>query len=381
MEEHSCMPKREATQASFDTHINLSELLGRDVIPICSPTTCAVLQRKVILVTGAAGSIGSELCRQLLSYKPKQVIALDINETGLFDLAESLRTHPLVSCLHVQIGDIRNVRSMSRLLEKMQPHIIFHAAAYKHVPLLEHHPDQAVHTNVVATYHLCKLAQSYGVDRFVFISTDKAADPTNILGASKRLGELIIQSLAQSTADGTCFCSVRFGNVIGSRGSVVPVFARQIECGGPITVTDPAATRYFMTIPEACDLVILTTTLTEQGELYLLDMGKPVKIIDLAMKMIRTRGLHDGQDIAITYTGLRPGERLHETLVASNETLSPTNQSKIFRITSQEKAPDLATITQWVHTLEEGLLHGDHGQLRESLLEVTQKQVLIAVSL
>lgn len=373
-------------QAVFDTQVNhlggfnLAELLGREVVPVQSPKVRTVLQGKVILVTGAAGSIGSELCRQLLGYQPKQVIALDTNETGLFDLAESVRSVAQSSCLHLQIGDIRDAESISRLLEKMQPQIIFHAAAYKHVPLLESHPDQATHTNVIATYHLCCLAQSYGVEQFVFISTDKAADPTSVLGASKRMGELIIRAFARQESSRTRFCAVRFGNVIGSRGSVVPVFARQIACGGPVTVTDPEATRYFMTIPEACGLVILTTTLTGQGELYLLDMGKPVKIVDLAMKMIGTQGLHIGKDIAITYTGLRPGERLHETLAAASETLLSTSQNKIFCIASQESTPLPAKVTQWIGTLEEMLFHGDHEQLRAHLFDIVQKQELVAVS-
>ncbi len=350
------------------------------MVPIQSAQARASLRGKVILVTGAAGSIGSELCRQLLSYQPEQVIALDTNETGLFDLAESVRACAQDTRLHLQIGDIRDVHSMSRLMGNMQPHIVFHAAAYKHVPLLENHPDQATRTNVVATYHLCRLAQSYGVEQFVFISTDKAADPKSILGASKRVGELMIQAFAKLEHSETRFCAVRFGNVLGSRGSVVPVFARQIARGGPVTVTDPDATRYFMTIPEACGLVILTTTLVGQGGLYLLDMGQPVKIVDLAMKMICTQGLRVGQDIAITYTGLRPGERLHEILVASDEVLLPTSQSKIFCITSQERTPVPATIAQWIHIFEEVLAHGNHEQLREHLFEIVQKQARVSVS-
>lgn len=386
MEERSCLSTKDTMQVICNIaihHLNdrsLSELLGRDVVPVQSPKARTTLHGKVILVTGAAGSIGSELCRQLLSYQPKQVIALDTNETGLFDLAESVRSYAQGARLHLRIGDIRDVQGISRLLGKMQPHIIFHAAAYKHVPLLEDHPDQATHTNVVATYHLCRLAQSYGVEQFVFISTDKAADPKSILGASKRVGELMIQAFAKLERSGTRFCAVRFGNVLGSRGSVVPVFAQQIARGGPVTVTDPDATRYFMTIPEACGLVILTTTLVGQGELYLLDMGKPVKIVDLAMKMICTQGLHVGQDIAITYTGLRPGERLHEVLAASDEVLLPTSQSKIFCITSQEKTPVPATIAQWIHTFEEVLAHGNYEQLREHLFDIVRKQVQVSVS-
>lgn len=386
MEKYSCVSGKGTLHAVFDpqvTHVsgyNLSELLGRDVIPVQSSNVQTILQRKVILVTGAAGSIGSELCRQLLPYEPREVIALDTNETGLFDLAESVRLYPQNVSLQVQIGDIRDVEGMSRLLERTQPDIIFHAAAYKHVPLLESHPDQATLTNVIATYYLCQLAYSHGVEQFVFISTDKAADPTSVLGASKRVGELLIRTFTKLESCRTRFCAVRFGNVIGSRGSVVPVFARQIACGGPVTVTDPQATRYFMTIPEACGLVILTTTLKGQGELYLLDMGQPVKIIELARKMIDIQSLHLGKDIAITYTGLRPGERLHEMLVASGETLQPTSESKIFCITSQENAPAPSAMTQWIGRLEETLCCGDHERLREHLFEIVQKQEHVAVS-
>src|SRR5437868_741867 len=198
--------------------INLSDLLGREVVPLHSAEARAVLKKQVILVTGAAGSIGSELCQQLLEYEPELLIALDTNETGLFDLAEGLRPHPQSARLYPYIGDIRDVQRIVRLFAEMRPQVVFHAAAYKHVPLLEQFPDQAVHTNALATYHLCRLAQEHGVERFVFISSDKAAAPVSVLGASKRLGELIVQSLAQSADCQTHFCAVRFGNVIGSRG-------------------------------------------------------------------------------------------------------------------------------------------------------------------
>jgi FlaA1/EpsC-like NDP-sugar epimerase len=218
------------------------------------------------------------------------------------------------------------------------------------------------------------------VVRFVFISTDKAAEPISIMGASKRLGELIVQSLAQSASCMTRFCAVRFGNVIGSRGSVVPIFAQQIEQGGPLTVTDPEATRYFMTIPEACGLVILTSAIAEQGELYLLDMGNPVRIIDLAVKMIRLCGLRVGQDIPIVYTGLRPGERLHETLVADDEELAPTANSRILCVTQKDNLPPPATIVQWIDTLEESLKHENGKQHREHLFVIVRKQELIVTS-
>lgn len=359
--------------------IKVADLLERKVVPLDISDALPVLKGQVILVTGAAGSIGSELCRQLLDYEPKLLIALDTNETGLFDLVEGLRSraHPNIAKLYPYIGDITDVQRMTRLFAGHHPNLVFHAAAYKHVPLLEQYPDLAIRTNTLATYHLCCLAQQYEVGRFVFISTDKAAEPISVMGASKRMGELIVQSFAQSANCMTRFCTVRFGNVIGSRGSVVPIFAQQIEQGGPLTVTDPEATRYFMTIPEACGLVILTSAISEQGELYLLDMGKPVRIIDLAKNMIRQCGLRVGQDISIVYTGLRPGERLHETLVAEDEKLSPTTNSKIFCVIQKEKQPTLLMIAQWLASLEKSLQQEDEIELRGHLFEIVGAQKLI----
>src|SRR6266516_5574617 len=341
--------------------INAAELLEREVVPLETGEALAVLKGQVILVTGAAGSIGSELCRQLLDYEPELLIALDVNETGLFDLAEGLRarSHPHSANIYPYIGDITDLQRMTQLFAGKRPSIVFHAAAYKHVPLLEEYPDLAIRTNVLATYHLCRLAEKYEVARFVFISTDKAAEPVSIMGASKRMGEMIVQSLAESAYCMTRFCAVRFGNVLGSRGSVVPIFARQIEQGGPLTVTDPEATRYFITIPEACELVILTSAIADQGGLYLLNMGYPVRILDLASKMIRLSGLRVGRDIGIVYTGLRPGERLHVTLVAADEELNPTANSKILCVTNKNGTPTLATIVQWIEILENSLQRGD----------------------
>lgn len=356
--------------------INFADLMGRDVIPLQTSETQAVLRRQVILVTGAAGSIGSELAVQLLKYEPERVIALDTNETGLFDLVEGLRPHPYAARLCPYIGDITDGRGMARLFSKERPGIIFHAAAYKHVPLLEQFPDQALRTNVLATYHLCRLAQEHHVTNFVFVSTDKAAEPIGVMGASKRVGEMIVQAFAKSASCVTCFSAVRFGNVIGSRGSVVPVFAQQIEQGGPLTVTDPEATRYFMTIHEACELVILTVTLAERGGLYLLDMGSPVRIIDLATKMLHLCGLRLGDDISILYTGLRPGERLHEPLLASNEELTPSACGKIFCVTCRTPLPKLTTIAQWMDTLKERFLWDSKAELRERLFQMVREQEL-----
>ncbi|HLW03733.1 MAG TPA: SDR family NAD(P)-dependent oxidoreductase [Ktedonobacterales bacterium] len=364
----------EQSQALALREVNVADLLGREIVPLQTAEAQTFLEGKVILVTGAAGSIGSELCRQLITYKPAKLIALDNNETGLFDLAESLRTYAEASRLLVRIGDITNIGSMAALFAETRPHLVFHAAAYKHVPLLEEHPDQAIQTNVLGTYALCHLARRHGVGCFVFISSDKAADPINVLGASKRLGERIIQALARSEGHSTRFCAVRFGNVIGSRGSVIPTFLKQIEQGGPVTVTDPETTRYFMTIPEACGLVILTSTMADSGGMFLLDMGRPVRIADLAVKMIRSRGLRLGRDIPIVYSGLRPGERLHELLVAPDEQLLPTSQSKISHILYEEEPQPLADIDHWIGLLQHSLGYQDSASLRGLLLDMARSK-------
>ncbi|GHO82745.1 polysaccharide biosynthesis protein [Dictyobacter formicarum] len=318
-------------------------------------------------MTGAAGSIGSELCRQLLDHQPALVVGLDINETGLFDLAESLHTHPYGHHFLPNIGDIMDKPSMEHLFSSIHPQIVFHVAAYKHVPLLEQHPKQAIRTNALGTYYLCLLAQKYKIVNFIFVSTDKAVRPACVMGASKRFGELVIRSSADLEVSETCFCSVRFGNVLGTRGSVVPTFIRQIAQGGPVTITDPQATRYFMTCTEACGMVILTAALAEPGNIYLLDMGKPIRIVDLAWKMIHSQGLKVDMDIPIVYTGLRPGERLHELLVAPDEELISTRYDKIFCITCRDPAPSFTAIAQWVQILEKGLLDESDEQLRHHL--------------
>jgi FlaA1/EpsC-like NDP-sugar epimerase len=357
--------------------VDIADLLGREVIPLPAEEAREALAGKVVLVTGAAGSIGAELCRQIADLGPAKLIALDNNETGLFDLAESLRGSAASACLSPCIADITDREGIERIFSGQRPDVVFHAAAYKHVPLLEAHAGQAIRTNVLATYALCMAAQNAGVATFVFVSTDKAADPINVLGASKRAGELIVGALAQAGQGQTRFCSVRFGNVIGSRGSVVPTFLKQIEQGGPVTVTDLAATRYFMTIPEACGLVILTAAMADSGGLYLLDMGQPVRIADLAVKMIRLRGLRVGQDIAIVNTGLRPGEKLHETLVAADEEQRPTPHDEIFHLVGQGRSPHLEAISEWMCELESQVPRETNDALRERLLRLAQQVTLV----
>ena len=352
--------------------VKVADLLGREVVPLRTAETEDFLASKTVVVTGAAGSIGSELCRQLVSHRSAQVIALDNNETGLFDLAASVGSSDDRCPLRLCIGDITDTAHMMRLFAEIRPQVVFHAAAYKHVPLLEEHPEEAVRVNVLASYQLIRVSTLCNTEAFVFISSDKAADPVNVLGASKRIGELVVQAMAESGSSATRFCAVRFGNVIGSRGSVVPSFAQQIEHGGPVTVTNPEATRYFMTIPEACGLVILTATISNGKGLFVLDMGEPVRIQDLAVKMIRLRGLRVERDIPIAYTGLRPGERLHELLAGPSEQLVPTTFSKIYRVMNQAETPTLATIDRWLQTLQETLTCRDRALVRARLFDMMQ---------
>jgi FlaA1/EpsC-like NDP-sugar epimerase len=351
--------------------INVADLLGRAVISLQTAEARSAFEGKTLLVTGAAGSIGSELCKQLINYHPATLIALDINETGLYELAQTLDTQSYAGRLLLRICDITNEEATRRLFAAERPQAVFHAAAYKHVPLLEENPDQAIHNNILGTYRLCLVAREYAPERFTFISSDKAADPVSMLGASKRFGELIVQAMADSSAP-TRFCTVRFGNVIGSRGSVVPTFTAQIEQGGPVTVTHPEATRYFMTISEASGLVIHTAAICDNGGLFLLDMGDPVSVRELAVKMIRARGLRVGHDVRIVYTGLRPGERLHEMLVSTDEQLVQTAFSKIFRVARRQNGPDFVDIARWIAALQNRFRSEDEAALRTCLFEIIQ---------
>jgi FlaA1/EpsC-like NDP-sugar epimerase len=285
---------------------------------------------RTIMVTGAAGSIGSEILRQVLHYSPKEVIAIDQAESALYDLEMELLhnrpNHHLVT--RFVVADVTRKERMDHVFAKWQPDIIFHAAAYKHVPLMEAHPYEAVKVNIMGTKRLADLAVQYNVKKFVMVSTDKAVNPTNVMGASKRLAEMYVQNLNCRGAS-TQFITTRFGNVLGSNGSVIPLFRKQIEQGGPLTITHPDITRYFMTIPEACNLVLEAGAMGKGGEIYVFDMGESVKIVDLAKNMIRLSGLTLGKDIDIKFTGLRPGEKLYEELLASTEGTRPTHHEKI----------------------------------------------------
>ena len=314
--------------------VHIEDLLGREEICINMTEIATSLKGKVVLVTGAAGSIGSELCRQLCTFNLKQLILFDSAETPMHNIRLELEEKfPQVEFAAV-MGDIRMIDRVESLFLRFQPQYVFHAAAYKHVPLMEENPCEAVHTNVYGTRNVADMAVKYNVDKFIMISTDKAVNPTNVMGASKRLAEIYVQSLSIAISKGlhpgkTRFITTRFGNVLGSNGSVIPRFREQLAKGGPLTVTHPDIIRYFMTIPEACRLVLEAAFMGKGNEIFVFDMGTPVKIADLARRMIELAGLIPGEDIEIQYTGLRPGEKLYEELLATKENVLPTNNAKI----------------------------------------------------
>ncbi len=309
-------------------HIKIEELLEREPIKLDVENIRSQIKDKVILITGAAGSIGSEMVRQLIKFEPKNLVLFDQAETPMYDIEMELREQKQSFNFQVMIGDISDPLRVEEVFNTYLPDIVFHAAAYKHVPMMENNPAEAIKTNVFGTKTIADMALKYHTKKFVMVSTDKAVNPTNVMGASKRLAEIYIQSLNQET-NSTAFITTRFGNVLGSNGSVIPRFKKQIEEGGPITVTHPQITRYFMTIPEACQLVLEAGTMGTGGEIFIFDMGKSVKIVDLAKKMIKLSGLQLGKDIQINFTGLRPGEKLYEELLNDKENTLPTHHSQI----------------------------------------------------
>ncbi len=313
--------------------IKIEDLLERPQIEVNTENVRQIIHQRVVMVSGAAGSIGSELVRQIQKYEPQVTILLDIAESPLHDLVLDLHANYPDSRFIPIIADVRNRERIEQIYNEMRPDVVYHAAAYKHVPLMESYPNEAIQANVLGTKNMADLAVKYGVQRFVMISTDKAVNPTNIMGASKRIAEIYVQSLFRklhkTNASCTKFITTRFGNVLGSNGSVIPFFRKQIAAGGPLTVTHPDIIRYFMTIPEACCLVMEASTLGEGGEIYVFDMGKPVKILDLARNMIRLAGYIPEKDIQIVFTGLRPGEKLYEELLNQKEITMPTSNQKI----------------------------------------------------
>lgn len=328
--------------------IKIEDLLGRTTIQLDEAKISKELKDEVVLVTGAAGSIGSGMVQQILKYGPKKLILLDIAESALYDFVNELKANNQHLPIESVIGDIRNYDRMHNLFETFRPRYILHAAAYKHVPLMEDNPSEAILTNVYGTKNLVDLAVKFEVYKFVMVSTDKAVNPTNVMGASKRIAEMYTQKMNEKGI--TKFVTTRFGNVLGSNGSVIPLFQRQIENGGPITLTDERITRFFMTIPEACQLVLEASIIGEGGEIFVFDMGESVKIIDLAKKMIKLSGLELGKDIEIKITGLRPGEKLYEELLSDGELTIPTHHPKILK--AKTKSVDETEIQSILQLIE-----------------------------
>ena len=328
--------------------INIEDLLEREPISLDSSVVRQQLRNKTVLVTGAAGSIGSEIVRQISAYEPRKVLLLDQAETPLHSLELELSEKCLFNDYEIIIGDICNVARMTRIFEKHHVDIIYHAAAYKHVPMMESNPAEAIHNNVVGTRTVADLAVKYNVGKFIMISTDKAVNPTNIMGTSKRIAELYTQAL--DNVSNTSFITTRFGNVLGSNGSAIPLFKKQIDQGGPVTVTHPEVTRFFMTIPEACQLVLEASAMGKGGEVFIFDMGKSIKIADVARNMIRLSGLEVGKDIEIKYTGLRPGEKLYEELLCTTENTLPTYHPKI--MIAKVLSMDFDTVSNCINQFE-----------------------------
>lgn len=308
--------------------VEIEDLLGRDPIRINTEEVLNYVKGKTVLITGGGGSIGSELCRQIASHSPRQLIIVDIYENNAYEIQQELkRNHPELD-LVVLIASVRNEKRIDSIFEKYHPDIVYHAAAHKHVPLMEDSPNEAIKNNVFGTFKTAQAADRYGAEKFVLISTDKAVNPTNVMGASKRICEMVVQMMNQRSA--TNFVAVRFGNVLGSNGSVIPLFKKQIAEGGPVTVTHPDIIRYFMTIPEAVSLVLQAGAYAKGGEIFVLDMGEPMKILDMAKNLIKLSGYRVGEDIEIRFTGLRPGEKMYEELLMDEEGLKKTANERIF---------------------------------------------------
>lgn len=322
-------------QVTKSRPVQVDDLLGRDPVDLHSEEVASIVAGKVVLVTGAGGSIGSELCRQLLGYNPARLLMVEQSEGALFNIESELNDRGHRNTIVPLVADILDGPRMRFIFERFHPQIVFHAAAHKHVYMMERQPGEAVKNNTTGTRQLGELASATGVEAMVFISTDKAINPTSVMGATKRLAEKCLQHLQALPGNRTRFIAVRFGNVLGSSGSVIPIFKRQIEKGGPITVTHPDVTRYFMTIPEAVGLVLRTAHLGSGGEIFVLDMGKPVRIVDLARQLIELSGLRVGEDIDIEFIGLRPGEKLYEELQHHSEGLMPTLHPRITRLAAE----------------------------------------------
>ncbi len=344
--------------------VNIEELLGRESIHINNEFLFDSLVKKRVCVTGAAGSIGSELCRQLLQYSPDSLILIDQAESDLYAIEMELKLLKKTSSINTFVADIGNKERLKAIFQQFKPNILFHAAAYKHVPMMESNPSEAIVTNILGTQILADLSVEFGVEKFVMVSTDKAVNPTSVMGCSKRVAEIYVQSLDSHMKLGgsarTSFITTRFGNVLGSNGSVIPTFRKQIQSGGPVTITHPEITRYFMTISEASRLVLEAGIMGQGGEIFIFDMGKPIKIVDLAKKMIRLSGLEPGKDIDIAFIGLRDGEKLYEELLNNNENTIPTHHHKILKAKVQQY--DFAYVQSMINLFED-LVH-DKNELK-----------------
>lgn len=347
--------------------IKPEDLLGRNTIQLDKTSVATYVKDQVVLVSGGGGSIGSELCRQVAALSPKTLVVMDIYENSAYELQQELvRKYGDSLDLHVEIATMCDLSEMEELFEKYRPNIVFHAAAHKHVPLMETNPAEAVKNNIFGTYNIVNCADRYGAKKFIQISTDKAVNPTNVMGATKRFCEMIVQSMKNKSK--TQYTAVRFGNVLGSNGSVIPLFKKQIENGGPVTVTHPEMQRYFMTIPEAVQLVMLAGVEAESGNVYVLDMGTMVKIDDFARKMIMLAGLVPGKDIKIEYTGLRPGEKLYEELIMDDDRVDKTKLDRVFI----EKLPEITaeTVSEGMDLLAKAIAVGERGAVVHALSQV-----------
>jgi FlaA1/EpsC-like NDP-sugar epimerase len=347
--------------------VEIQDLLGREPVKLQTESIRLILKDRVVMVTGAGGSIGSELCRQIVTFNPERLLLVEQSEVQIFQIEQELIERGFGGIVLPLVADVLDTPRMAYILERFRPSVIFHAAAHKHVPMMESQPSEAIKNNTVATSQLAELALEYQVDRFVLISTDKAINPTNVMGATKRMAEIYLQALAAKNGGPTRFMAVRFGNVLGSSGSVIPIFKKQIAAGGPVKVTHADVTRYFMTIPEASGLVLQAASQGSGGEIFVLDMGKPVKIVDLARQLIELSGLKPDEDIEIEFVGLRPGEKLFEELSYEGENITRTDHPKIMRFVCQPQSLEIVRTN--LHKLQKDLHSAEPERLKSLLRE------------